>query len=513
MHRRDFIKIVVSGSLVSLACPRGRDSSRGAIAPASAPASGPSPALSTEENAACHAVRDGTEFRLPRPSRHVAIAIVGAGPAGLAAARALGDRPYVLIEKEAQVGGNATGGSWRGVGYSSGTSYSNDADLMALAAEMGVPLLPIDSVDGLIVRDIYVPEFFTRGVTRAPYPQHVRDAFRRFVDTYRHYDADAEIERLDNLPFADILKDYPREISDFFDSFGPNNWGARVQDTSAYIGIGAASWMGGLEPRRYTGEAGFGSLTRALGTDVVKGGADRLLTGAVVVRVQPDGGRVLVAYAPQGAAGDLSALECVSADTVVVAAPKLIARRIVAGLPPDQQAAMAAIRYAPYMVANFCFDGVVHDGCFDTNVPAPDAMSDFVCADWTKRRGSGPRDRPTVLTCYMPQKEEDRVLLLDEDEARRMALQALARLDRWFPGAADKCREIQVRLRGHPMYLSTCGMLTRTAPLARRSLGAVHFAGTDGVGGVSEYATALSSGREAAGLALAALDAAARRRG
>jgi len=520
MDRRDFIKIAVTGSLASLACPRGREPGR----PAEPAGATPAPRLIAEGSAVCHAVRDGAGLSLPRPSRHLPIVIVGGGPAGLAAARALSDRPYLLIEKEAQVGGNATGGSWRGVGFSDGTSYSNDDELKALAAEMGVPLLPIDSVDAMIVRDVYVPEFFTNGLRRAPYPQHVRDAFRRFIDTYRDHDVDAEIERLDNLPFADILKDYPREVSDFFDSFGPNNWGARVQDTSAYVGIQAAWWMGGLEPRRYAGEEGFGPLTRALGAAVVAGGADRLLTGATVVRVQQDGGRVLVAYVPAAseaafaaagpAAGGAApgAVECVTADTVIVAAPKLIARRIVAGLPGDQQAAMAGIRYAPYMVANICFDGVVHEGCFDTNVPAPDVMSDFVCADWTRWRGRGPKDRPTVLSCYMPQKEEDRALLLDEAEPRALALKALGRIDRWFPGAARRCREIQVRLRGHPMYMSTCGMLTRRAPLARRPLGPIHFAGTDGVGGVSEYATALSSGREAARQALASLGAAARRR-
>ena len=530
MERRDFIKIVITGSfatgtLATLACPRGRSGQPGGATLASpgggsGAAAALQPALSSEINTVCHALRDGATFRMPRPSRHVPIVIVGAGPGGLAAARALGDRPFLLLEKEPQVGGNATGASWRGVGFSSGTSYSGDDDLKALAGEMGVPLYPIDSVDGMIVRDIYVPNFFTTGVTRAPYPQTVRDAFRRFVETYHTYDVDAEVQRLDNLPFAAILKDYPREVTDFFDSFGPNNWGATVKDTSAYVGIQAAQWMGGLESKRYTGAEGFGALTRALGVWVTERAPVRLVAGAAVVRVQQEGTKILVAYVPPGEAEAFAAvgpdapparLECVSADTVIMAAPKFIAKHLVAGLPEDQRAAMANIRYAPYMVANLCFEGVVHEDCFDTNVPAPDAMSDFVCADYPKTRGRGDAGRPTVLSCYMPQLEEDRVLLLDEAEVRAKVLKALDRVDRWFPGAARKCREIQVRLRGHPMFMATCGMLTRTAPLAARSLGAIHFAGTDGVGGVSEYAEALASGRAAARKAIASLDAAAHR--
>lgn len=525
MERRDFIKIVITGSLASsLGC---RGGTPGASRPAGHDAGGapaPEPAVRAEINAFCHAVRDGAEFKRPRPARHVPVVIIGGGAAGLAAADALGSLPYLLIEKEPTLGGNATGGSWRGVGFSSGTSYNASPVLKDLAADLGVPLLPIDSVDGMIVKDIFVPDFFSTGMRRAPYPQAVRDAFRRFLDTYRDYDVDAELPRLDNLPFAEILKDYPKEVTDFFDSYGPNNWGARVRDTSAYIGLQSAQWIGGLEPGRFTGEQGFGNLTKAMGERVRSRGEERVLAGATVVRVEPDGDRIIVTYVPpdsprpvEGGAPQegpiMPPLASVSADAVVMAAPKLIVKYIVPGLPKDQQDALFNIRYIPYMVANLCFDGVVHDSCFDIDVPAPDMMSDVVCADWVTRRGRGERNRPTVLSCYMPQTEEDRHLFLEAAAIRARALAALDRIDRWFPGAAGKCREIQVRLRGHPMHMATCGLVTKWGPLARRPFGAIHFAGTDGQGEVSDLAGAVETGRQAAQAARGSVDAAARRRG
>ncbi|HEX9427617.1 MAG TPA: FAD-dependent oxidoreductase [Candidatus Polarisedimenticolia bacterium] len=525
MERRDFIKIVITGSLASsLGCRGGASGGTRPAAEAAGGAAAPETSVRAEINAFCHAVRDGAEFKRPRPARHVPVVIVGGGAAGLAAAEALGTVPALLIEKEPTLGGNATGGSWRGVGYSSGTSYNAAPVLKELAAGLKVPLLPIDSVDGMIVNDIFVPDFFTTGLRRAPYPQAVRDAFRRFLDTYHTYDVDAELPRLDNLPFAEILKDYPKEITDFFDSYGPNNWGARVRDTSAYIGLQAAQWMGGLEPGRVTGEQGFGNLTRAMGERLLSRGREGVLTGATVVRVERDRDLFIVTYVPPGsdrpAEGTSPAtgpvmppLASISADAVVMAAPKLIVKYIVPGLPKDQQDAMFNFRYIPYMVANLCFDGVVHDSCFDTDVPAPDLMSDVICADWVTRRGRGDRSRPTVLSCYMPQTEEDRHLFLEEADVRARALAALDRIDRWFPGAAEKCREIQVRLRGHPMHLATCGMVTKWAPLARRPFGAMHFAGTDGLGEVSDLAGAVETGRHAAQGALASIDAAARRRG
>src|SRR5438445_8927432 len=70
MDRRDFIKIVVSGSLASLGCPDAafRSSAPAGGARAGAAGGPPGETVRAEINAWCHAVRDGAEFRTPRPS-------------------------------------------------------------------------------------------------------------------------------------------------------------------------------------------------------------------------------------------------------------------------------------------------------------------------------------------------------------------------------------------------------------------------------------------------------------
>jgi hypothetical protein len=54
-------------------------------------------------------------------------------------------------------------------------------------------------------------------------------------------------------------------------------------------------------------------------------------------------------------------------------------------------------------------------------------------------------------------------------------------------------------------------MITKWGPRGSRSLGAIHFTGTDGVGAVADMATSLQSARVAARAAIASLEAAARR--
>jgi hypothetical protein len=46
----------------------------------------------------------------------------------------------------------------------------------------------------------------------------------------------ANAEKLDSLTFAELLKPYGPEIKAWFDNFGPNNWGADTENTSALIG-------------------------------------------------------------------------------------------------------------------------------------------------------------------------------------------------------------------------------------------------------------------------------------
>ena len=74
---------------------------------------------------------------------------------------------------------------------------------------------------------------------------------------------------------------------------------------------------------------------------------DRVLTGAAVEEVAPHADGVRVRFVRDGVSAE------VSADYAVVATPAYVTQRIVRNLPPDTAAALAAIRYGPFVCGAF----------------------------------------------------------------------------------------------------------------------------------------------------------------
>ena len=67
-----------------------------------------------------HRVRDGWKTPVPEPSAACEVAIVGGGISALTAAWRLADRKIMLLEKEAETGGNSRGREFAGCRYALG---------------------------------------------------------------------------------------------------------------------------------------------------------------------------------------------------------------------------------------------------------------------------------------------------------------------------------------------------------------------------------------------------------
>lgn len=478
VSRRSFIKWVL-GAGIAAACPfplHAKD--------AKAKKGVPPSRLGSEEFATCHQMRDGAALPLPAPDRSVDVVIVGGGPTGLAAADELKGADWLLLEKDAEVGGNCRTETWEGLSYSSAAAWDSiaDPDFAALAERWKFDWKKIEGEDTVVYDGVWIRDFWTGradnpAFDKLPYGRSVKDGFRKFLRDIEAIDLAANLQALDAQTFASHLKGYPPQLKAFWDAFGPSNYGCRTDDASAYVGLSVArDWF---RHPRYTWEGGIGPASTRVLESIGK--TDRILTNAPVYKVRREGKRVLVSFFQDGKP------RTVAARSAIVAAPKCIARHMVEGLPKDQQDAMARMRYAPFMMYNLCFDRAVYDGGYDTYPIGAKHFCDIVPADWGATAGKGAPGRKQVLSVYAPKPESERADLLDDDKVLAMAHAAAEEVTGLLPGSLDSLREVRISRRGHPMPMSIPGNYTKLQPLSRRDLTPVYFGHSDSQGEISDF--------------------------
>jgi protoporphyrinogen/coproporphyrinogen III oxidase len=486
-NRRDFIKFVVAGS-VAAGCPIDLSLLQAQNVKAGQPAT-----VDSEDNRICHQVRDGKVFTRPPASAKHDIVIVGGGISGLTAAYRLQHRDVLLLEKEPHWGGNAYAMEFEGSVYGTGSAFIwSDSEAYKFVKEIGLEMLPVNSPDASIINGDFVPDTWGDGLNKLPYPPFTRDSFKKFKREMMGIDVEKRGAELFNIPFSNFMKLYAGEIKQWWDCYGPSNWGATSDETAAGIAISELQDMvqQSRADNRYTWPGGIGAVSNKL-VDLLKPKyADRMQTGATIVAIVPGKDDVEVTYTSE------QDLKTVTAKTVIMATPKFITRRLVEGIPQKQSEAMHQIRYAPYCVVNLIFDKPVFNRGYDTWCPG-NAFTDIVVADWVIRKKPGYQQKHNILSCYTPMKEEQRALLLTDAGAGKIAADVLRDFQKLAPGTNVDPVEVHIYRRGHPMYMTTPGLYTRVQPLARQSMDRVFFANTDSEGPESTTNEAILSATRA----------------
>jgi len=281
-------------------------------------------------------------------------------------------------------------------------------------------------------------------------------------------------QELFNQPFSDFLKGYPEELTEWWDNFGPSNWGATSEDTAAGLAIESLQEMveESRADDRYTWPGGLGAITKKLAETLQAKDKDRLQSGATIVSVVSEKQETQVTYMQAGE------LKTVAAKAVIMATPKFITRRLVEGLPEKQSDAMHEIRYIPYPVVNLIFDKPLFNHGYDTWCPG-NRFTDLVVADWVIQKQAGYKQKFNILSCYTPMKEEERSSLLTEPGARRVAAQVLSDFQKLMPGTNVDPVEVHIYRRGHPLYMCSPGLSTSVQRVGRQAMDRVFFANTD----------------------------------
>jgi hypothetical protein len=442
--RRNFIKYVVAGS-VAAGCPI--DASLLAV---------PDEKCSTtsrvegEHFEVCHQVRDGHQFQRPEATRKADVVIVGGGVAGLSAGYFLRGKDWLLLEKEDHFGGNAYQEEYDGAAFATGSAYAFKGDHGdQLAAEMGLKLLPVNNPDPTIVNKTFVADTWNAGLDHLPYSQEVRASFKKFRDDMMKIDVLKRMDELDAQPLTDFTGGYAPEIQQWWDGYGPSNWGATSEDTSAFVALASLQGL-------VTGE----DSKRVI------------LPGGLVVPGE-DNARVTYFHGGQ--------LTTVSAKAVIMCTQKHITSRLVMGIPYDQKTAMRRTRYAPYPVVNAIFDKPVYNRGYDTWCPG-NSFTDFIVADWTIRNSPGYHQKHNILSFYTPLRETQRSTLLEEDNCKSLAARVLADFQKLLPEFNVDPVEVRIYRRGHPMFMATPGQYTKNRIAAAHAMERIYFSNNDSGG-------------------------------
>ena len=467
--RRDFIKYVVAGSIAS-GCPIDH-------ALLAEPGGSASPIVEGEHFAVCHQVRDGHSFPKPDATKKADIVIVGGGVAGLSAAYFLPGKDWMLLEKEAHFGGNAYQEEYEGQIYGTGSAYGYRGDAGdLLAKEIGLHLPLVAMPDPIIDNGKYSPDIWRSGINDLPYSKEVIASFKKYRDDIMKIDFKKNAEQLDSEPFTKYLDPYAPEVKRLWDAYGPSNWGAVSEDTSALIGIADTQYLiQGLDDQRVILPGGLGCITAKLVEVMQPKYGERMLSDATVVAVVPDKDEVRVTYV-QG-----EKVTTVAAKVVLLCTAKNITSRIVAGLPNEQKQAMRRMRYAPYPMINIIFDKPVYRKGYDNWCPGK-TFTDFIVADWTIRNNPGYKPKYEILTFYTPLRESERATLLNEEDCKTLAGKVLKDFQGLLPDFNVDPVEVRLYRRGHPMFMAVPGQFTKNRMIASRPMERIFFGNSDSGG-------------------------------
>jgi len=491
-----------------------------------------------------HAAAGMAAMAWPPATRRAAVLIVGAGIAGLAAARAFmrrGVDDVHLLELEDAAGGNARGHRLGGLACPLGAHYlplppPEAPEVAEWLHEFGL----LRSEAGRSVPDerhlchspqerLFFEGRWIEGLLPPAEPASARLAqYRRFaarVDELgrgRRFTLpatrarwSAEHAALDRETFAAWLAreglDEPALLA-HLDYCCRDDYGAGLAGVSAWAGVHYfASRHGfglhgdtsddGARDAVFTWPEGNAWLVQRLAAPL----GERLHTGRVALALREERRQVHV-LAWNEAAG---AAEAWSADTVVLALPLFVAARLLGGAAsaPLREAA-AQTGYAPWLVANLhlaepLFDRAGAAPAWDNVIHGASGLGYVDAAHQSLRPHAG----PTVLTAYHALPPQARAALL-QDDAAAWAERVVQEIETAHPDLRLRlARDSPIELMrwGHAMAVPRPGVATSAATGALAALrgergvrGRVRFAHAD-LAGYSVFEEAFSAGHAAAG--------------
>lgn len=458
MNRRTFL----SAALVGLTAKAGRPMAGGFV---------------HEAHELGHRLRDRVPFAPPRDTRTAAVVIVGGGIAGLSAAWRLhkrGVRDVVLLEMAPDAGGNSRFGQNDVSAYPWGAHYVPiPGQAAGLVRELFTDLGLYDGRTWDERHLVHAPDerLFIHGRWQEGIEPQVgptrrdRDQFTRFADriaveraTGRYTIPMAAGVDLARPPAEDAISMRAWLEREGFDSpylrwmvdyACRDDYGGLAGDVSAWAGLLYYAARDADDTGPLTWPEGNGWIVRRLLQQL----GSTVMTDQLTYRVERHGRGWQV----------LTPGRAWHADVVIMAAPLLVATRIVEGAP------QARVTSSPWLVANLTLDRWPAERWFPVawdNVLFDSPALGYVVATHQQLRRHVPRTVWTYYWALAHQPPADaRRWLLAQDWATLRA-RVMADLSRAHPDLAGCVSRVDIMRHGHAMVRPTPGLLSD--PLWRR---------------------------------------------
>ena len=446
----------------------------------------------SESFSQCHSVRDGTVFAIPPPSRTFDVVIVGGGLSGLTAAYRLRERNILLLEKDPWVGGNAVIADWKGIQYSVGATVTTGSrsNPRLLYDELGLKPIQLSPgfhgipyfLDGNRILDL--EEEFARRYPRAT------KSFAQFKKDMLAMNVEARRLPLDRVTFAEVLRSYDPAVREWHDVMvdwlccdsSTTSGLAGVLMSKEWLGIGSALMSPqAKDAERVTFPGGLGYVSETLRGRIEQAGTGRCVTNAMVYHVANS----------RDAQAEVSFLQggtptTVKARAVIVAVPKIIAKYIVKGLPPEQINAIDQLHYTPYLVAALCSNKVLIN-----DIPVARCLNSVIgvwdIPDWHEHRGKRDLNQPAVVRATVPRRSSQRRAVLSDAGVQKLAQEVVDFLESYYPGTGGKIAEVRIHRRGHNWFVPVPRAITEYQLRASQPVGQIFFAHADSVGTISDF--------------------------
>lgn len=434
---------------------------------------------------------------------HHDVVIVGAGISGLTCGYYLGDRDFLILEKNDKAGGRAISGIHNNFSYAKGAEYLGKPESHLAKMINGLGLTPKEIPSPM---DAYFDgkSFYygSEGIDRYLISGSSVNEYKRFIRLlareYARYDDVPDLKYdswARNLDYVSAKKwmqnnGFPAIYINKYNVSSRGLFGASLENISALSFIPEAAfdyededlsditgdfdienkYADALKEKSesYTFTRGLTELTDRLYEKMNK----KIRLNSTVSNIVKEDDMYLITYLDKNGAE-----KQVLADKVVLAVPSPLALKIAPSLINQEKTDLInQIEYSSYATVALFSKEIVFDKAFDLAVPDDFFFTDIYDATWVERHYTNKRPESSIISVYIaPHTYTDHAL--DRMSDGEILHKVYADLDKVFPGASKKITGYDITHFPYAYPVMTLGAYERLLKLNKLNVGTFLLAG------------------------------------